>query len=147
MKFVKGIRSALLAIAVAAAVLVALSPPLLAQGAKKLAPELQRARDALDKYKDPIVAVHDGYWSTVGCVNFPKPGGHGTVPFTKADISAGRVYLEYLRDQVQAAMSRGESLEQMKKSITLEPYRSWRHFETLRPFNIEAAYRNLTTYK
>ena len=81
MKFVKGIRSALLAIAVAAAVLVALSPPLLAQGAKKLAPELQRARDALDKYKDPIVAVHDGYWSTVGCVNFPKPGGHGTVPY------------------------------------------------------------------
>jgi glyoxylase-like metal-dependent hydrolase (beta-lactamase superfamily II) len=74
-------------------------------------------------------------------------GGHGTVPFTKADITEGRVYFEYLRDQVQAAMSRGESLEQMKKSITLEPYRGWRHFETLRPFNIEAAYENLQAFK
>ncbi len=74
-------------------------------------------------------------------------GGHGTVPFTKADITEGRVYFEYLRDQVQAAMSRGESLEQMKETITLEPYQGWRHFETLRPFNIEAAYENLKTYK
>ncbi|MDR2215514.1 MAG: MBL fold metallo-hydrolase [Nevskiaceae bacterium] len=74
-------------------------------------------------------------------------GGHGTVPFTKADISEGRAYFEYLRDQVQAAMSRGESLEQMKQTITLAPYQQWRHFETLRPFNIEAAYQNLQTFR
>jgi hypothetical protein len=39
------------------------------------------------------------------------------------------------------------SLEQMKKSITLEPYRNWRHYEPLREHNIEAAYLNLKTYK
>jgi hypothetical protein len=60
------------------------SPPASAQGARKLTPELQRARDALDKYKDPVVAVHDGYWSTVGCVAFPKPGGADAVPSYKA---------------------------------------------------------------
>jgi hypothetical protein len=57
------------------------SPPIAAQGAKKLAPELQSSRDALDKYKDPIAAVHDGYWSTVGCVTYPKAGGQGEVPY------------------------------------------------------------------
>jgi hypothetical protein len=42
-----------------------------------ITPELQRVRDALEKYQDPVVAVRDGYLSTVGCVNFPnesKPG-------------------------------------------------------------------------
>jgi glyoxylase-like metal-dependent hydrolase (beta-lactamase superfamily II) len=74
-------------------------------------------------------------------------GGHGTVPFTKQDITDGRVYFEYLRREVQAAMAKGMSLEEMRRTITLEPYRAWRHFETLRPFNIEAAYENLRTYK
>ena len=62
------------AIALAPATTFLASPPASAQGAKKLTPELQRARDALDKYKDPVVAVHDGYWSTVGCVWYRKPG-------------------------------------------------------------------------
>lgn len=30
--------------------------------------ELESIRDALRKYEDPIVAVHDGYFSTLGCV-------------------------------------------------------------------------------
>ncbi len=45
-------------------------------------------RAALEKYQDPIAAVRDGYFSTVGCVDFPegsrgageiayKPGGMG----------------------------------------------------------------------
>jgi hypothetical protein len=37
-------------------------------------------REALDKYKDPVVAVHDGYFSTLGCVHFDKPAGAGQVP-------------------------------------------------------------------
>jgi hypothetical protein len=32
-------------------------------------------RAALDKYQDPIAAVHDGYFSTVGCVDYPNGGG------------------------------------------------------------------------
>lgn len=37
----------------------------------ELTPELIKVRDALAKYKDPFVAVRDGYFSTVGCVQFP----------------------------------------------------------------------------
>ena len=44
-------------------------------------PELQRVRQALDKYRDPIRAVHDGYFSTVGCVEYPKAGAPGQVPY------------------------------------------------------------------
>ena len=40
----------------------------------KLSPELERVRSALIKYQDPIMAVHDGYFSTVGCVRYPTGG-------------------------------------------------------------------------
>ena len=35
---------------------------------------LAAVRAALDKYKDPIAAVRDGYYSSVGCVDFPGGG-------------------------------------------------------------------------
>ena len=43
---------------------------LTAQAAAKpsLSPELLQVRANLDKYRDPVLAVHDGYFSTVGCV-------------------------------------------------------------------------------
>jgi hypothetical protein len=34
-----------------------------------LPPDLAAAKAALDKYKDPIAAVRDGYFSTVGCID------------------------------------------------------------------------------
>jgi glyoxylase-like metal-dependent hydrolase (beta-lactamase superfamily II) len=74
-------------------------------------------------------------------------GGHGSATFTKQDIAEGRQFMEYLQREVEGAMSRGMSLEQMKKSLLLEPYRSWRHYEQLREWNIQAAYDNLKTYK
>ncbi len=40
----------------------------------KLSPELERVRSALIKYEDPIKAVYDGYFSTVGCVRYPTGG-------------------------------------------------------------------------
>ena len=73
--------------------------------------------------------------------------GHGSVLFTKADVTEGRQYFEYLRDQVSAAMSRGESLEEMKRTLMLDPYKSWAHYDQLRTMNIEAAYNNLRIYK
>lgn len=39
-----------------------------------LSPELAAIRRALEKYQDPIVAVHDGYFSTLGCVEYPSGG-------------------------------------------------------------------------
>ena len=50
--------------------------------ASAMSPELQRVRAALEKYRDPLVAVHDGYLSTMACINFPnKPlPGHEQYP-------------------------------------------------------------------
>lgn len=37
---------------------------------------------ALDKYKDPIAAVRDGYYSSVGCIDFPGGGTeHGAMEY------------------------------------------------------------------
>lgn len=44
-------------------------------------PDLQAVRADLEKYQDPIVAVHDGYFSTVACVEFPKPGKAGEMAY------------------------------------------------------------------
>ena len=38
-------------------------------------------------------------------------------------------------------------LEQMMKSLTLDRYRDWAHYDALRVPNIEAAYYNLKIYK
>jgi hypothetical protein len=46
-----------------------------------LTPELQTVRTALDKYQDPIVAVHDGFLSTVACVEFPQGMNEGTMKY------------------------------------------------------------------
>lgn len=43
--------------------------------------ELEKVRAALEKYQDPYVAVRDGYFSTVGCVHYPRAGGPGHVPY------------------------------------------------------------------
>ena len=51
-----------------------------AQGAA-LPAELQKVRALLDKYNDPIVAVHDGFLSTVGCVEYPKGGSEGAMRY------------------------------------------------------------------
>jgi hypothetical protein len=43
--------------------------------------ELAALRTALKKYEDPYVAVHDGYFSSVGCIVIEKPGAPGHVPY------------------------------------------------------------------
>jgi len=47
----------------------------------KLSAELTGVRTALDKYKDPIVAIRDGYFSTVACIDFPKGAVDGPVTY------------------------------------------------------------------
>jgi hypothetical protein len=56
-----------------------------------LPPELQSVRAALDKYRDPIAAIHDGYFSTVGCITFPAEGGPG-----RLDYPAGGMGVHFL---------------------------------------------------
>lgn len=47
-------------------------------GAAELSADLAQVRANLEKYKDPVLAVHDGYLSTMACIDFPKgaPAGH-----------------------------------------------------------------------
>ena len=72
-------RTAMIAWSLAVALCGSL--PVAAQGPKDSSPDLKRAREALEKYKDPVMAVHDGYFSTVGCVTYPKPGAAGQVQY------------------------------------------------------------------
>ncbi|HEX5005295.1 MAG TPA: hypothetical protein VFV65_08255 [Gemmatimonadales bacterium] len=46
-----------------------------------LSPELASARSGLEKYQDPLLAVHDGYLSTVACIDFPHDAMDGTMHF------------------------------------------------------------------
>jgi len=73
--------------------------------------------------------------------------GHGAVLFSKADVTEGRQYFEYLRDQVAGAMSRGVTLDEMRRTLMLERYKDWAQYDRLRVMNIEAAYNNLRIYK
>jgi len=51
------------------------------KGQPTLTPELASVRTALDKYQDPIVAVANGYLSTVACVDFPKGHSEGEMQY------------------------------------------------------------------
>jgi hypothetical protein len=71
------VRSRLLPLAAIAAIVAA--SPIQAQ---KADPAVAAARTTLEKYKDPIVAVRDGYLSTVGCVDYPAGATeHGTMAY------------------------------------------------------------------
>jgi hypothetical protein len=51
------------------------------QGDARTDRALAAARTALDRYKDPVAAVHDGYLSTLACIDYPTPGGHGAMAY------------------------------------------------------------------
>jgi len=46
-----------------------------------LSPDLQLVRDSLQKYQDPVLAIHDGYLSTLGCADFPHKAKPGHEPY------------------------------------------------------------------
>lgn len=51
-------------------------------GSPSLPANLVATRAALEKYQDPIAAVRDGYFSTLGCVDYPKGNeGEGMMPY------------------------------------------------------------------
>ena len=52
-----------------------------AQLTQPLPPELQAVRAALDKYQDPILAIRDGFFSTVACVDFPTGATDGSIVY------------------------------------------------------------------
>jgi hypothetical protein len=70
------------------------APPSRSSG-PTLTAEQAKLRALLDKYKDPIVAVHDGYLSTLGCVEYPKGGGEGAMKYV-----AGGMGVHFLNGQL-----------------------------------------------
>lgn len=70
---------------VALAGLIVMAKPANAQqqrtGQPTLPANLAATRAALEKYQDPIAAVREGYFSTLGCVDYPKGGGHGEMAY------------------------------------------------------------------
>lgn len=90
------------------------SVPVQAQSAPKgdapLSPELLAVRAALDKYKDPIVAVHDGYLSTLGCLAYSEGmKGHGAM-----DYAAGGMGVHFLNPA-----NIGPTLDPLKPQLLL----------------------------
>ena len=73
--------------------------------------------------------------------------GHGANFVDKALVRETREFFETLRADVAAGMAAGQSLEQLKENVKLERYKDWANYERLRADNVEAAYRNLLTYR
>jgi hypothetical protein len=53
-----------------------------AQG-KAMTPELESVRKLLDKYNDPIAAVRDGFYSSLGCISYPNGAVAGAMKYPK----------------------------------------------------------------
>jgi len=68
-------------IVVGAILLLIAAPRLAVAQNAALTPELQSVRKLLEKYNDPIVAVHDGFYSSVGCISYPNGGGEGAMQY------------------------------------------------------------------
>jgi len=49
--------------------------------APTLTPQLDSVRKLLDKYNDPIVAIYDGFFSSVGCIEYPKGAIEGSMQY------------------------------------------------------------------
>jgi len=74
-------------------------------------------------------------------------GGHGDVLFKKSDIAEARQFFEDLMAAVSAGIAQGRSLDELKKTITLDKYKDWAYYQRLLAANIEAAYNNLRSYR
>lgn len=46
-----------------------------------LPPELAAVRTALDRFQDPYAALREGYFSTLGCLEFPGGGAEGQMAY------------------------------------------------------------------
>ena len=68
-----------------------------------VSPELEQARAALDKYRDPVVAVHDGYFSTLGCIEYPKGGGEGTMQYAPGGMGVHFLNLQLVAPTLDPA--------------------------------------------
>jgi hypothetical protein len=88
-----------------AVAIIATALPLGAIAAQQpqLTPELTAARNVLDKYKDPIVAIHDGYLSTLGCIEYPKGGAEGAMQYKPGGMGVHFLNLGFIAPTLDPA--------------------------------------------
>ena len=72
--------------------------------------------------------------------------GHGPMG-TKADATEHREYLQALYDAVLGAARKGQSLDDMKKSITLDTYKKMGMYDKWRELNIEGMYHQVSVHR
>lgn len=70
-------------------------------------------------------------------------GGHGPVG-VKRDVGLGLAYLEELRADVLKGLRAGKSVDELRRSVTMEKYRDWQSYDQWRRLNIEGMARYLT---
>lgn len=68
-----------------------------------LPPELAAVRTQLAKYKDPIAAVYDGYFSTLGCVEYPEGGKEGTVQYVPGGMGVHFLNVQLIGPELDPA--------------------------------------------
>jgi hypothetical protein len=68
----------------------------------KLSADMEQVRAGLEKYQDPIVAVHDGYFSTVACVEYQK-GAEGHMQYTPGGMGVHFLNLQAIGPKLDPA--------------------------------------------
>ena len=69
-------------------------------------------------------------------------GGHGPVG-VKRDVSEGLTYLEEMRAEVLDGLEAGLSVDDLKRKVLMEKYRTWANYERWRELNVEGMARSL----
>lgn len=72
--------------------------------------------------------------------------GHGPVG-TKEDAAEHRRYLEALYEAVLSAAREGKTLEEMKRTITLDEFKDFGQYDDWRELNIEGMYRQISLHR
>jgi glyoxylase-like metal-dependent hydrolase (beta-lactamase superfamily II) len=68
--------------------------------------------------------------------------GHGPLG-VKADVAANRGYMGSLYAGVLSGLRKGENLDSLKSSLTLDEYKDWGRYKEWRPLNIEGVYKRI----
>ena len=69
-------------------------------------------------------------------------GGHGPIG-VKEDVTAGRIYMEELREQVLQGLKSGKSVDELASSVTMDNYKDWGSYDQWRELNVRGMARHL----
>ncbi len=84
------------------------------QGAPNPSATIAHVKAALEKYKDPIVAIRDGYFSTLGCIDFPGGGAEHKMAGGVMDYKPGAMGVHFLNPALI-----GPKLDSLKPQVLL----------------------------